>query len=484
MRLFKATYKDRAGKKRKTTKWYIEFRDHLRRRRRLAAFRDKKASAEFGRKVESLVAYRIAGERPDGDLGRWLESLPPKVCDRLAAIRVLDGQLAAAGKPLRGHLEDWRASLAAKGNTKQHVKLQAARAETVIEGCGFSYFSDIEPARVEHYLAGRRDGDCGISAQTSNYYLGALKHFCRWMVSEWRAGRNPVAHLRGLNVRTDRRHDRRALTVKEIGKLLRTAWRGPVVRGMAGSDRAMLYRMALETGLRWSELRSLTRGNFDLEGNPPMVTVKAAYSKHRREDKLPLRAETAAALQDYFGMKLPTVRAFPMPKGGVGAKMLRADLDAAGIAYRDGDGRVVDFHALRHTFITNLANANVHPSVARRLARHSDVNLTLSRYTHTSLERQSDAIERLPDISVRPQAAEATGTEGFSHLGSHLAKQARLGRTGMDRSGQTRDGVGAGNEAPETAREGHEDTLDGCSEVVRAEGIEPSTYGLKVRCSA
>lgn len=36
------------------------------------------------------------------------------------------------------------------------------------------------------------------------------------------------------------------------------------------------------------------------------------------------------------------------------AKMLRADLTDAGIEYRDGSGRVVDFHALRHTFITNL----------------------------------------------------------------------------------------------------------------------------------
>jgi hypothetical protein len=29
------------------------------------------------------------------------------------------------------------------------------------------------------------------------------------------------------------------------------------------------------------------------------------------------------------------------------------------LAYRDRDGQVADFHALRHTFVTNLVNAGV-----------------------------------------------------------------------------------------------------------------------------
>lgn len=37
MRLFRTTYRDRDGKKRKARKWYCEFRDHFERIRRLAA---------------------------------------------------------------------------------------------------------------------------------------------------------------------------------------------------------------------------------------------------------------------------------------------------------------------------------------------------------------------------------------------------------------------------------------------------------------
>ncbi|MFH5804676.1 hypothetical protein [Alienimonas sp. DA493] len=39
------------------------------------------------------------------------------------------------------------------------------------------------------------------------------------------------------------------------------------------------------------------------------------------------------------------------------------------MAYRDAAGRVLDFHALRHTFVTNLARSGVHPKHAQALAR-------------------------------------------------------------------------------------------------------------------
>jgi integrase len=48
---------------------------------------------------------------------------------------------------------------------------------------------------------------------------------------------------------------------------------------MTGPDRAMLYRVAVGTGFRANELRSLTPESFDLDANPPKVTVEAAYSK-------------------------------------------------------------------------------------------------------------------------------------------------------------------------------------------------------------
>lgn len=99
--------------------------------------------------------------------------------------------------------------------------------------------------------------------------------------------------------------------------------------------------------------------------------------------------------------------------------MVRIDLEASGIAYRDEDGRVADFHSLRHSYITLLSRCGVSPKVAQELARHSDIRLTMQTYTHAGLYDLAGAVEGLPALLPtcqkghrRPLAA--TGTEGSS----------------------------------------------------------------------
>ena len=357
-----------------------------------------------------------------------------------------------------------------------------ARAAAVVEGCASRYFSDITGARVQQSLAAMRDGGNGIGAETSNHYLASIKQLCGWMVREGRATGSPIAHLRGLNARADKRRNRRALTLAETRRVLQATREGPTVRGMAGTDREMLYRVALETGLRWSELRSLTRAGFDLEGNPPTVTVQAAYSKHRRDDTIPLRPGTASALKAYFARMLPAAEAFPMPEGRMGSRLLRVDLESAGIAYVDQSGRVADFHALRHTFITNLADSGVHPSVAQRLARHSDINLTMSRYTHSSLERQSEAVRQLPDIASEPAEMRATGTDGYPVLGSCLAKQSRFDGIDQDESGQPVGESGTPGGTPKPLWNKEKGPPGAVRESGDPTGSRTPVAGSKIRC--
>ncbi len=259
----------------------------------------------------------------------------------------------------------------------------------------------------------------GISAQTFNFYLQAVKQFCRWMVKDRRATESPVEHLGGLNVKVDRRHDRRALTVEEMRRLLEVASKGEERGGhgwhMTGPQRAALYRLAMETGLRSSELRSLTRSSFDLDADPPIVTVEAAYSKHRRQDAQPLRAETVEVMRPLLANLMPATRVFSMPsKWNVVPQMLRPDLEAAGIRYVDDAGRFADFHSLRHSFISNLAHSGVHPKVAQALARHSTITLTMDRYSHTLHEEHSAALQKLPDLSIPAgnEEVKRTGTDG------------------------------------------------------------------------
>src|SRR5207247_65626 len=92
---------------------------------------------------------------------------------------------------------------------------------------------------------------------------------------------------------------------------------------------------------------------------------------------------------------------------------------AAGIPYRDADGRVADFHALRHSYITLLERSGASPKMAQELARHSDIRLTMNVYTPARLHDLVGAVEGLPALltpgaTAGKAALRATGTEGAS----------------------------------------------------------------------
>ena len=180
---------------------------------------------------------------------------------------------------------------------------------------------------------------------------------------------------------------------------------------MTGYERALLYRLAAETGQRRDELKSLKKSSFDFENLT--VTVEAGYTKNKKPAVLPLRKDTALVLQEYLADKMPSVKAFKVPVKT--ALMLKADLKAAKIPYVDDAGRYADFHSLRHSTGSLLAAAGVHPKVIQSIMRHSDINLTMSRYTHIFRGQESEALANLPDLSLpSKQNQKATGTDDLA----------------------------------------------------------------------
>ncbi len=457
MRLFKATYRDTSGKTQEAPKWTVEFRDHLEIVRRITLFVDEKASAEFGRKLERLVALRIAGEAPDVPLTRWLETIQARVKDKLAEIGLVEGQRAKTLKPLTDHLTDWKSSLLADEISPARIQVLHCRVTHTMSVCGFTYLSDIDAEETKQHLAERRKAPKektaedvkdrpalkdGISAQTYNDTVQALKQFGAWLVETDRLTVNPFKSMGKLTVETDRRHDRRALTAIEVSKLIAAAESGPVRNGMTGAARAMLYQLALNTGIRAGELRQLTRASLDLERHS--VTLDAKQTKNRKASVLPLRKDLALRLAVHTTDMLPSALLFKMPPKWDVIEMLKADLIAADVKYLDASGRFADFHSLRHTFITNLAQSGVHPKVAQDLARHSDINLTLSRYSHTVMEQRAEAVAKLPELVATIAQSIAEGTTG-NHLASHLAFCGGKQGISKDVSGQTAQRIEGGN---------------------------------------
>jgi Phage integrase family len=141
-------------------------------------------------------------------------------------------------------------------------------------------------------------------------------------------------------------------------------------------------------------------------------------SKRRCHDVVPLRSDFARRIQTWMATKTdiqPNVPLFDVTDKRT-STMIQKDLKSAGIPCVDERGRVVDFHSLRMTFITNLSRAGVSPKTAQTLARHSDINLTMNTYTTIGVLDQASAVESLPPIpsaSVKQDAMSlrATGTD-------------------------------------------------------------------------
>src|SRR5262249_17453752 len=139
----------------------------------------------------------------------------------------------------------------------------------------------------------------GVGVVTSNHYLTSMKAFLKWLVKDHRTDTDPLAHLSRLNEEADVRHPRRALHEEAFGRFVEATGGGQPLPYPTGPDRLVLYPLAANTGFRASELGSLTPRSFAFDATPPTVTVAASYSKHRREDVQPLRADVANLLRRY-----------------------------------------------------------------------------------------------------------------------------------------------------------------------------------------
>ena len=395
--------------------FYITYQVRPGQRKTLKGCKDKAATEALARKLEADAMLRREG-----------------VIDARA-----DRYAAAEAKPLNEHVADLAAALKAKGVTALQAGTVKARVTHILGLCKAERISQISPSGVQNALgtirevgASAKSRNKGLSLQTCNHYLRAVKQFTRWLWRDGRARENILVHLTGYNVALDRRHDRRALTDDELARLIRAAEQGPVVLRMTGPERAMLYLVAVGTGFRANELRSLTPESFDLDAHPPTVTVEAAYSKHRRRDEQPIRRDLADLLGPWLATRRPGKPAFNMPDKPV--KLILADLAAAReawieegrsedeqrerrqttfLAYWDGANRVADFHALRHTYISRLVASGANIKVAQELARHSSPTLTLGRYAHVQLVDQTRALDALPSIDA-PRANVATPWHG------------------------------------------------------------------------
>ena len=341
--------------------------------------------------------------------------------------------------PLSDHVDSWTESMSAAGSSSKHIDLFATRVRRVVALLVGAKLADIEPARrasrseIARAAAGLaaaigkvRLSDLteeraqkalatlrgeGRSLQTCNHHRAAIKAFSKWCHDTHRTKENALRGVKGYNVKEDRRHDRRTIGLDELHRLIRAAERGPVVLRVPGPVRALCYRLAASTGLRYSEIASITPESFDWKA--PSVTVAAAYTKNGDQATLTIPGDLADDMRPYVATIAPRSAVFPLPEEK-GARMLRPDLEAAGIPYRDAAGLVFDFHSLRCEMATLADAAGVTPRVVQKMMRHSTLELT-GRYTRPRAADIEAATSMLPSLKPddeHPESQAATGTDG------------------------------------------------------------------------
>lgn len=370
----------RGGKRNRNGVWYISYYERPGVRKTVRGCTDKAATESLARKLESDAMLRREGVLDEKQ-------------ERLTKV---------SREPIEQHIDRFKQMMQGKGTTEKHLAATVSYIKNVCTECGFEHVGDLDGIKVSGHAADLKKEKVGLRA--INARLVAIKSFSRWLFRNELIPTDPMMQVQKLNAATDRRHLRRAATEEEIAKLIAAAESGPVVLGLTGWERSVIYRIALGTGLRASEIGSLTPGSFDIDDTAKgTVCVEAAYSKHRRKDVLPLHDDLTRIIADFIADRPDAARLFRMPHKP--AEMLKRDLKAAGIPYEDKAERALDFHALRHSFISRLARAGVSPATAQALARHSSITLTMDTYTHVLVEDQRAAIEKLPTI----QSAEPNG---------------------------------------------------------------------------
>jgi integrase len=421
--VFKNPYRDRkTGKRRRSSIWTIEFRDPREARRkiiRVKAFTDKSASLELGRKLVQLAEFRASGETPDVPLRRWLGKLEPRIREELQELKLLASETVEGHRDIQEHLDGYRASMVAEARAPRHIDWTISQVKRVLNGCKFMYLSDIAAGPVKTFLTGLASGEKGIKARSFNGYVTALKSFVNWAVEDGRLDSSPLATLQKRDILDAT--ERRALTLQEAAMLLAVTEKAPERFNMTGAERALVYKLALSTGLRAGELQSLRRSSFELSGAEPVVKVSAGSTKNRKPAQIHLDAETAKALAGHLQKKLPGAIAFNLPNSTHTADMFRKDCAAARAAWiaaapegqeridrasgsflaeTDEAGRDLVFHALRHTRgVWLFEHYGASPREVQELMRVSSIAL-VDRYTRSFKIGGRNFASRSPDLST------------------------------------------------------------------------------------
>jgi integrase len=294
------------------------------------------------------------------------------------------------------HAKDYLESLRLEKRDTGTLRIGEWTLDKLIEWGKWHRISDVTADSMRNILTGLDRQ--GLTPSYQNKFIMRAKAFVHWLQREGRINADPLANLKRVDERNGRRtRARRALTDAESSALLLNS----------PEDRREKYAWAILAGLRRSELKELRWGDLRLNAPRPFIQLRPEQTKNGNADALPIHPYLLNMIQQ----RMPGMPETSVVASVPDMKTMKKDLSRAGIALADAKGRRADYHALRHTYCTNLDRTGCSYTTKRALMRHSDSGVT-EGYSHARLDELYAAIERLPYPGAEDQsAAVRTGTD-------------------------------------------------------------------------
>ena len=325
---------------------------------------------------------------------------------RAAATKVLDELMKQAGlgtfqeESIRDFLRGWHKSRENVGRAGATSKRYHSQIEGLLSFLGEDRIKGSIASLSAAELEAWRDAEkkAGKAPKTVNFALATIRAALESAKRKGLVLSNQADAVERLEGRAE---EREPFTAEELQALMKTEnveWRGMIALGA-------------HAGLRLSDAANLTWGNVDLDAS--VLTFKPA--KTEKTDVKPLvismhpeLVETIKALPQGIAKAPLFPRLHGQKPGSAGglSNQFAALMKTAGVVVtlgkaKEGKGRQTrskGFHALRHTMISRMADAEISSDVRRAIAGHSS-DAMHAKYTHLSLDAQKVAVKKMKAIA-------------------------------------------------------------------------------------
>lgn len=270
--------------------------------------------------------------------------------------------------------------------------------------------SEMNPFIVENYIKELSKDNSNSTVKKTVGHINAFYNYC---LNNNFVRNNPFA---GIKIKVEK-EEREPYTLEEQKIIFNSL-------DFTDSVDLIIYTSAI-SGLRKGETIAL--GLFDLKDN--FLDIDKQYKRVTKIDeddisskyqvdtlktqasyrRVPLPEQSVKILEANVDRVLelmkksgyefnPNYLMFPSETGGyIEAKRptrrLQKICEKNGIEYKT-------FHALRHTYITRLAENNIQPKIAQVLAGHRNYSTTMNIYTHISDQQKQKAIDVITNNNV------------------------------------------------------------------------------------